>query len=64
MCLADSLHTIKSNSWLIGGDLNQLLAASDKFGGDRINHFRTSIFRDYLNHCNLLDLGFRESKFT
>lgn len=64
MYITNFIHTQENDSWLIGGDFNELLLASEKFRENSINNDMATIFRDYLNHYNLIDLGFRGSKFT
>lgn len=46
------------------GDFNEILTTSKKFGGNNIIFNRTGSFWDCINKCNLLDLGFKGSKYT
>lgn len=48
----------------MGGDFNKILYTSEKLGGILVNNNKTTRFLDYLNYCQLLDLGFRGCKFT
>ena len=50
--------------WLMLGDFNEVLSGEDKFGGRRVNLNRALDFKDCLDACNLLDLGFSRPKFT
>ena len=50
--------------WLLLGDFNEVLYGEDKLGGRRVNLNRALEFKDCLNACNLLDLGFSGPKFT
>ncbi|XP_028109543.1 uncharacterized protein LOC114308200 [Camellia sinensis] len=58
--LADSHNT----PWLIMGDFNELLTSLDKFGGRPINLSRALKFKECMDHCGMLDLGFSGPKFT
>lgn len=48
----------------MGGDFNEILSFSDKFGENSFNSSRASHFWDCINQSNLIDLRFRGSKFT
>ena len=50
--------------WLMLGDFNEVLCAEDKFGGNHVNLNRALEFKDCLDECNMLDLGFAGPKFT
>lgn len=55
----------KINSvWLVAGDFDDILSQSDKVGDSRINHSRSSKFLSCINHCNLIDLGFKDNRYT
>lgn len=54
------LHNIP---WLLG-DFNEVLSSEDKLGGRNINLNRALDFKECLDSCNLLDLGFLGPKFT
>nr|XP_023888165.1 uncharacterized protein LOC112000298 [Quercus suber] len=45
-------------------DFNEVLTGEDKFGGRSINLNRALDFKDCLESCNLLDLGFSGPKYT
>lgn len=64
MYITDTLDAISSNRWLVGGDFPEILRGNDKFGGNRINFNRSSMFWDCINHCKRINLGFRGSKNT
>ena len=55
------LHSLP---WLVLGDFNEILSGEDKFGGRRLNLNRAIEFKDCIDSCNLLDLGFSGPKFT
>lgn len=46
------------------GDFNEVLHSEDKFGGRNINLNRAIKFKECLDSCSLLDLGFSGPKFT
>ncbi|XP_030941775.1 uncharacterized protein LOC115966748 [Quercus lobata] len=56
-----SLH---SSPWIIAGDFNKVLADNDKFGGRTVNANRSLLFKDCLDSCNMVDLGFSGPRFT
>nr|XP_016433117.1 PREDICTED: uncharacterized protein LOC107759646 [Nicotiana tabacum] len=65
--LWEYLITISKNiktNWFIGGDFNEVLKARDKFGGNPINLSRNNLFWNCINECNLIDLGYKGSKYT
>lgn len=58
------ISTCPHKPWLIGGNFNKVLRASEKFGGNSINRNRVNLFWNCINHYGLNDLGFKGSKFT
>ena len=50
--------------WLLLGNFNEVLCGKEKFGGRRINLNIALEFKDFLDACNFLDLGFSGPKFT
>lgn len=48
---------------MIGEDFNDI-DSYEKLGGRPISFTRSSKLRNYINKCNLLDLVFKECKFT
>ena len=50
--------------WLMLGDFNEVLCGEDKFGGNQVNLNRTLEFKECLDECNMLDLGFAGPKYT
>ncbi|XP_061354894.1 uncharacterized protein LOC133299452 [Gastrolobium bilobum] len=50
--------------WLVGGDFNEIAAASEKKGGSPPNYTKCQFFKEILDDCQLEDLGFTGSKFT
>ena len=51
-------------SWLLLGDFNETLCGNDKLGGRQVNLNRAIEFKDCLDSCNFIDLGFSRPKFT
>ncbi|KAH7867325.1 hypothetical protein Vadar_031984 [Vaccinium darrowii] len=54
----------QSLPWLLLGDCNQVLTSEDKFGGNPVNSARANLFKDCLDTCGMLDLGFSGSRYT
>jgi len=46
------------------GDFNELLSSSDKLGGNPLNSRRVQMFKDCLDSCDMVDLGFQGPRFT
>jgi len=49
--------------WVIAGDFNEPLSGDDKFGG-RVVNSRSLLFKECLDKCNMVDLGFSGPRFT
>ena len=45
------------------GDFNELLSCHDKLGGNSLNPRRVQLFKDCLDSCGMLDLGFNGPRF-
>ncbi|KAL0004760.1 hypothetical protein SO802_012321 [Lithocarpus litseifolius] len=50
--------------WLCAGDFNELTRADEKLGGNRRSHAQMQLFRDAIDECGFIDLGYSGSKFT
>ena len=50
--------------WLCGGDFNELLKSHEKSGGRPRPFGQMQKFREVLDECGLIDLGFIGKKFT
>ena len=53
--------------WLVIGNFNEVLGGGggeDKFGGNQINLNRALEFKECLDSCNVVDLGFAGPKYT
>ncbi|XP_028799172.1 uncharacterized protein LOC114754555 [Neltuma alba] len=63
----EKLKIISSSSslpWIVMGDFNDILEATDRTGGARICHNRINWFQDRVSECGLVDMGFKGPKFT
>ena len=58
---AASLHQLP---WLIMGDFNELLSRHDKLGGNPLNPRRVQLFKECLDSCSMVDLGFHGPNYT
>ena len=61
------LKTLKSRGlapWICAGDFNEVTRQSEKLGGRIWPHAQMQAFRDVLDDCGFLDLGFLGSNFT
>ena len=50
--------------WVMFGDFNELLSNDDKSGGNPVNMSRALLFKDYLDSCGMIDLGFHGARYT
>nr|XP_023892655.1 uncharacterized protein LOC112004654 [Quercus suber] len=50
--------------WIIAGDFNEPLAGEDKFGGRPVSINRSLMFKECLDNCNMVDMGFSGPKYT
>ena len=60
MSVAD-LHNLP---WVIAGDFNEPLLSEDKFGGRVVSVNRSLLFKECLDKCNMVDIGFVGPRFT
>ena len=60
----DSLALSSQGPWLIGGDFNTILYASEKHGGAARHPGVCGLFRQWFDGHNLFDLKFKGPKFT
>lgn len=49
---------LHSMSWVIAEDFNEPLMDNDKFGGRAVSVSRSLLFKEFLNKCNMIDIGF------
>ena len=59
-----NLKTRSQAPWLCAGDFNEVTKQSEKLGGRTWPHSQMQAFRDILDKCGFMDLGFVGSKFT
>jgi len=50
--------------WVMAGDFNEPLTEGDKFGGRGVSVNRTLHFKECLDACSMIDIGFSGSRFT
>ena len=59
-----ALAELHSMAWVITRDFNKPLVEDDKFGGRALSMNRSLQFKDCLDKCNMVDLGFSGLRFT
>ena len=50
--------------WIIAGDFNEPLTEEDKFGGRGFSINQSLLFKECLDICNMLDMGFSAPRYT
>ena len=50
--------------WLCARDFNEILRSNEKHGGNTRSQSQMQLFRNVINECGFLDLGFVGPKFT
>ena len=50
--------------WVMAGNFNEPLLDEDKFGGMGVNVNRSLAFKDCLDSCNMVDMGFAGPRYT
>ena len=66
-CLWDNLEILAglhNLPWLIMGDFNEVVSGREKFGDNRVNVCRATKFNNFMDSCNMIDLGFVGLRFT
>ena len=58
---AASLH---DKPWVIAGDFNEVLLEGDKYGGRSISSSWSLLFKECLDYCSMVDMGFVGPRFT
>ncbi|XP_061336881.1 uncharacterized protein LOC133283962 [Gastrolobium bilobum] len=53
-----------NDPWLLTGDFNEIVSASEKRGGGPIDHNRCLRFSNVLDSCGVMDLGGGGNRFT
>ena len=59
-----SLNTLPHIPWLCAGDFNEITRQKEKLGDALRNHNQMQLFREVIDECNFMDLGFVGSNFT
>ena len=62
--LLRQLHGQSSLPWLCAGDFNEITKQAEKSGGRIRPHTQMQLFRDVLDECGFMDLGFKGFPFT
>ncbi|XP_023872646.1 uncharacterized protein LOC111985234 [Quercus suber] len=62
--LASTEQEIHVEVKVIVGDFNEPLADEDKFGGRPVSLARSLLFKECLDKCNMVDMGFSGPKYT
>ncbi|KAL0352330.1 UNVERIFIED_CONTAM: hypothetical protein Scaly_1621700 [Sesamum calycinum] len=62
--LLSRLHDQSRRAWLCAGDFIEILDQSEKFGGPPRPIWQIRKFREALDQCDLVDLGFTGTPFT
>ncbi|XP_030949822.1 uncharacterized protein LOC115973699 [Quercus lobata] len=55
---------LHNKPWIMVGDFNEPLLEEDKFGGRGVSINRSLLFKDCLDRCNMLDMGFSGPRYT
>lgn len=66
-CLWESMKNIvgaMNKPWLVTGDFNDIVCASEKKGGGPVSIRKCNLFRDNIDDCSSTDLGANGTKFT
>ena len=50
--------------WVIVGDFNEPLVNDDKFGGRAVSMNNSLLFKECLDKCNMIDIGFAGPRYT
>jgi len=59
-----NLATLVDLPWVLMGNFNDMLSEVQKIGGLPLNRNRLNAFRNCLDNCGLMDLGFQGPRFT
>ena len=58
------LNSKFSPPWLCAGDFNEIVQSSKKLGGSNRSQSHMQLFRNVIDECGFLDLGFVGSPYT
>lgn len=59
-----ALNTYPSILWLCAGAFNEITRPDEKIGGALRNHNQIQLFRNIIDECGFMDLGFISPRFT
>jgi hypothetical protein len=52
------------NPWIYAGDFNEILCASEQFGGNERQEWMMEGFREAVDYCRFTDMGYSGLPFT
>lgn len=55
---------LQNMPWVIAKDFNEPLVEKDKFGGKDVSVKRSLLFKECLDKCNMIYIGFSGPQFT
>ncbi|XP_075665186.1 uncharacterized protein LOC142634819 [Castanea sativa] len=55
---------LHNKPWIMAGDFNEPLLDGDKFGGRGASLNRSLVFKECLDRCNVIDMGFSGPRYT
>lgn len=55
---------LHNKPWIMAGDFNESLVEGDKFGGRGVSLNRSLLFKECLDRCNMIDMGFSGPRYT
>ncbi|XP_030958962.1 uncharacterized protein LOC115980904 [Quercus lobata] len=58
------LHNKFNLPWLCAGDFNEIIQSSEKLGGSNRGQTQMQLFRDVVDECGFIDLGFSGPWYT
>ena len=61
LCMFVELHIMP---WVIARDFDEALSNEDKYNGRVVSNSRSLEFKECLDSCNMIDLGFSGPRFT
>ena len=59
-----SLNSRMNIPWICGGDFNEIIRQEEKWGGAFRDHNQMQLFRDVIDECSFMDLGYVGPRFT
>ena len=59
-----SLNSRMNIPRICGGDFNEIVRQEEKWGGAPRDHNQMQLFRDVIDECSFMDLGYVGPKFT